>query len=81
MVDRSTTIHSLSLPGRGGDDVSLVGGEGAAEDGEVVAVEAVLERPARRLQAVRHRHEGAVPEPELVALLGIGDESILMFIN
>ena len=57
-----------SLPGGGGDDVSLVGGEGAAEDGEVVAVEAVLERPARRLQAVRHGHEGVVAEPELVAL-------------
>ena len=70
MVDRSTTIHSLSLPGRGGDDVSLVGGEGAAEDGEVVAVEAVLERPARRLQAVRHGHQGVVHEPKLVALLG-----------
>ena len=56
------------IPGGGGDDVSLVGGEGAAEDGEVVSVERVLERPARRLQAVRHRHQRVVAEPELVAL-------------
>ena len=63
-----TPAHTHSLIGDG-HHVMLVAGEAAAKDGKAVALQRVLERPARTRQVMPQRNQTVVEEAFRVALI------------